>query len=589
MRSWLLAALLIAGCEIASVTLQPVTRLVLQPDPSLGDPSPYPSDGAMGPDGVRRPASALAASLQVPAAFSPASQVWMRFDGPALDTSNLPTDFGAAATAPITVEAGDKPIAYRTTYHESKNLLALHFKQGVGEGVRVTVRLRSTLRNVAGGPVLGPKGAPAAVPGVTYAFGYDTAVVRATYDEVFAVSAAIRELDPAPFGVYSPVALPSGAPVTALAARLPEFGWGIEAGGPDAPLDGLGAVVFGTAVLAAARDGNGTLPLAGPASALRAERVPFMLVLPDSAAIPAEVKAALGSPLQYPVVVFGHGYTACKESLLGVASRFAKEGVALLAIDAVGHGERASGKPQCGLTLTAGFGFDVTTLGGSFFDTIQQTRQLVALLPAIAARVDLSPADGTPDLAAGLAGYIGQSMGAVNGVAIASLTEGIGAAVFNVGMAGIGATIFSRGADAIPGAAFEPAGVQLDIAALDLADMRYEPLNFTAALAEKPVLVQQAEYDELIPALGSEALALALGAVQAAGDPRPVPGLASAAFPLEAPAAKHFRSVLADVDHIFLIRHDGANPAATGVAQRQAAVFLRTALSGGKLRVLAGN
>ena len=535
----LLIAALVTACGTAAPPVLPATHVVWE------YPSPAAKHGG----------------------FSPAADIWLRLEGPALDTANLPLDFAASPTAPISVEAGGKLVPYRVTYEPKRGLLALHLRKGLGEQEAVHVRYHSSLRNVAGGPI-----ERLTQMGQTGEFTYTTSAVQSLYAAADAASKAIRRVDAAPFTVFAPVALPSGKPVTALADRLPSFGWGIEAGGPDAPLTGLAAVVYGRVTLAAFRRADGTLPEDPARWTARGESVPFMLALPAEGALP------------HPVVVFGHGYTACKETLLGVAAQFAREGLALLAIDAVGHGERAGLNAQCGLMLTAGFGFDIVTIAGSFFDTIQQTRQLMALAPEIASRIDVAPADGAPDLAADAVGYLGQSMGAINGVAVASLEPRVKAAVINVGLGGIAASLFSRGDDKVPGAAFEPSGV-LDVASsLDLAAKLYEPLNFIAGLAGKYVLVQQAELDELIPPLGSEYLALALDALQETGKPRAIAGLRSAEFPPKSPGGRHFRSVFADATHIFLIKNQGD---ATAAAQRQAARFLRTALSGGPLDVPA--
>lgn len=82
---------------------------------------------------------------------------------------------------------------------------------------------------------------------------------------------------------------------------------------------------------------NSPFLLTGPSDTLnpaeaRASRYPFMLFLPATAA-PAS---------GYPVLVFGHGLTSNRTSVLGVANKLTAAGYAVVAMDAVYHGERTS-------------------------------------------------------------------------------------------------------------------------------------------------------------------------------------------------------------------------------------------------------
>ncbi|RKH09783.1 hypothetical protein D7V97_15555 [Corallococcus sp. CA053C] len=82
---------------------------------------------------------------------------------------------------------------------------------------------------------------------------------------------------------------------------------------------------------------NSPFLLTGPGDTLnpaepRASRYPFMLFLPATAA------PAAG----YPVLVFGHGLTSNRTSVLGVANKLTAAGYAVVAMDAVYHGERTS-------------------------------------------------------------------------------------------------------------------------------------------------------------------------------------------------------------------------------------------------------
>lgn len=612
MRFGLLMFFGMTACISAAPGPAELSVLVYQPKLTYGAPSPFPCDAAAGDDGGIAPHDDIVSrSARAPQGFAPWSPIWLRFRGPAVDVSHLPRGFRNDVTAPIVVHVAPAGAAapdaaaladgaalapYRVVYDDATNTLVLLLRSGVAERSRVTVVVRDTLKNVRGGAIaldtgfdkyLADRPALAALPGALVAFTYTTAPVQSVYEAMAAASQPLRSVAAGAFEIYQPVSLPTGAPVTALAARLPDFGWNIEIGSPETPLDGVGAVIFGVLKLGALRGDDGALALTSPLAAqARAEQVPFILAVPDPGAVRPELRARLGAAPRYPVVIFGHGYTACKESLLGIASTFAKHGLALLAIDAVGHGERNGGGGQCGLRLPAEFGTDPGAIEAGYADTIQQTRQLVALLPDIAARVDVSPADGTADLATAAAGYIGQSMGAVNGPAVVSQEPALKAAVFNVGLAGLAVSLFSRGsaAEKTPGAAFFPFDSLDIVASFTLADQLYEPMHFMPGLAGKAVLVQQAEYDELVPALGTEWMALALATLQEQGGPRRVAELPAGVFPPQS-GGPGYRSVFAEADHIFLIKPAGAAAAATRTAQEQAAGFLATALAGPALTV----
>ncbi|HZI11506.1 MAG TPA: hypothetical protein VE153_14080, partial [Myxococcus sp.] len=75
-------------------------------------------------------------------------------------------------------------------------------------------------------------------------------------------------------------------------------------------------------------DEQGVLGRAMP----RIDRVPFTLFVPNGT-------APTGG---FPVVVFGHGLTGTRNDVLGVVNRFNEAGYAVVAIDAVFHGERNS-------------------------------------------------------------------------------------------------------------------------------------------------------------------------------------------------------------------------------------------------------
>ncbi len=171
-----------------------------------------------------------------------------------------------------------------------------------------------------------------------------------------------------------------------------------------------------------------------------------------NALLPAMSKPAAG----YPVIIFGHGLG---DSRFGgptaVAPAMARNGFAVIAIDAVGHGFG----PLSSVTFTDTAG-NVTTLaaGGRGVDlngdgTIESdegcsivapiaygTRDclrqtvvdLLQLVRAIRQGIDLD-GDGKPDLDASRIYYGGQSLGAMYGTILTALEPSIRAAALNVG------------------------------------------------------------------------------------------------------------------------------------------------------------
>lgn len=610
MRFWLLLLIGLTACTAAPPGPAEPSVLVYQPRLAHGAPSPFPCDAAMTAEGIAPHDDLVSRGARRPGGFAPWSPIWLRFRGPAIDVAGLPHAFRADAAAPILVHVAPAGAtaptaasladagalaAYRVVYDEATNTLVLLLRSGVGERSRVTVVVRNTLKNVLGGDVALDTGFDAyfaARPGLPRpadalaVFTYDTAPVQTLYAAMATATEPLRRVHAGEFEVFAPATLPTGAPVTALAERLPPFGWDIEPGSLETPLTGVGAVVFGRLELGAVRGDDGALALTPDlVAAATPERVPFMLVLPDPAAVRPAARARLEAKPRYPVVVFGHGYTACKETMLGFAAVFAQHGLALLAIDAVGHGERGErgdDAGQCGLRLPSDLGTDPGSVENGMAETVQQNRQLVRLIPELAERIDVSPADGVPDLLTESAGYVGQSMGSVFGPAVVSQEPALKAAVFNVGISGLAVSLLSRGstAEKSPGAAFFAFDSLGLVSSLTLAGQLYEPMHFISGLAGKAVLMQQAEYDELLPALGTEWMALALDATQEQGAPRPVAALPARAFPAAGTAAYH--SVFAEADHIFFIKASGASAAATRASQEQAAGFLATALAGGE-------
>lgn len=162
------------------------------------------------------------------------------------------------------------------------------------------------------------------------------------------------------------------------------------------------------------------------------------------------------------VVIAAHGATSSRRGpyLTGAARSWARDGLAVVAADAPGHGERATGG---GLTRAAAHG------PGMAEQMIADTHLLV---DEVAARFPGLPI-----------GYLGFSMGALYGVSFAAAEARVGAVVLVVAGAIDGLETFRE-----PGAA------------------GFDPLRQAAGISPRPVLMVNADGDEIF---GREA-ALAL-------------------------------------------------------------------------------
>ncbi len=171
-----------------------------------------------------------------------------------------------------------------------------------------------------------------------------------------------------------------------------------------------------------------------------------------NALLPATPKPAAG----YPVVIFGHGFG---DSRFGgptaVAPTLARNGFAVVAINAVGHGfgplSTVSFTDTSGNTTTlpaGGRGEDLngdgqidategcvvlTPVAYGTRDCLRQTVvDLLQLVHAIQQGIDLD-GDGKADLDASHIYYAGQSLGAMYGTMLTALTPAVRAAALNVG------------------------------------------------------------------------------------------------------------------------------------------------------------
>jgi hypothetical protein len=185
----------------------------------------------------------------------------------------------------------------------------------------------------------------------------------------------------------------------------------------------------------------------GTPTVRRMDEVYFNLVLPSG----------LEPSAGWPVAIFGHGSTSNKESVIVVAAKLAEQGIATIAINAVGHG----GGPLSMLTFDLASGEQVTfPAGGRGIDQngdsvigvdegftpapgtgravllsrdgISQTVvDLMQLVRVIRGGMD-ADGDGAPDLDSNRISYLGLSLGGIYGTDFVALEPGVRAAVETV-------------------------------------------------------------------------------------------------------------------------------------------------------------
>lgn len=199
----------------------------------------------------------------------------------------------------------------------------------------------------------------------------------------------------------------------------------------DPPLlvDHASAIVSGEVQLSDFRDADG---VARAANGAHPTWVRFLLVLPEHAAGPAGA----------PVVIYGHGITASKETLLITATSNAKLGLATIGIDVPNHGDRQVG--QGGYVLDIASSQEFGRLASMPLEGIvDQVSLLLAVqqhmgdLRVMAPPSLTRPARPAVQLDTDTILYEGTSMGGVLGAAFVALAPELDGAFLQVAGAGI--------------------------------------------------------------------------------------------------------------------------------------------------------
>lgn len=158
-------------------------------------------------------------------------------------------------------------------------------------------------------------------------------------------------------------------------------------------------------------------------------------VQPDEADIPVTIwlPAAEGP---WPIVFFGHGLGSSRGECAKLAREASELGFAVVALDAVEHGDHPAANDNdgddalrfLGLDLSA-FSLNPRLLRGNFDQTILDRRRLLTLLQA---EPDFDE-DGLPELDADRLGYVGISLGAILAPELLAVSPEVESAALSVG------------------------------------------------------------------------------------------------------------------------------------------------------------
>lgn len=192
-------------------------------------------------------------------------------------------------------------------------------------------------------------------------------------------------------------------------------------------------------------------------------RIPFAMMLP-----------AAPSAQPFKLVVMGHGHSGHKERIAFLAHRFGEQGLALAAVDALGHGELFG----LGLFITPNF----AETHGSFLQSQINLMRFLAVLQQLKDLDVFPPAapDGIPDLDLTSIGYVGESLGSLLGAVACSLDPTVSSLVLNVGGGGLA----NCGHQFQPGPETTATGlglIELKILLQNYVDP-FDPINYAAWL-----------------------------------------------------------------------------------------------------------
>jgi len=307
--------------------------------------------------------------------------------------------------------------------------------------------------------------------------------------------------------------------------------------------------------------------LAGTPQPVENLRIGFVLMLPA------------GFEPPFRVVVLAHGHSGCKEQVAYLADQFGRHGLALAAIDAIGHGDLA-GK---GKFMTA----DIAEVRGSFVQTQADMLRFFQALEELDG-LDIYPPgapDGKPDLdfSSGI-GFVGESLGGLTGTPACAAESGVTAAVLNVSGGGMSAFAMGQITSMLP------PGNELTLWGLKaLAQtllQHVDPMSFADLLGgdapARGLLMQAVVGDKLLDGPPTYDLARALDLTYVCPCPKDVPDLPTAQATFSGNGLFYFGPPA--VHGCLLAARQ--EPQVSDGMRRQAAWFLRNALATGTGKII---
>lgn len=269
---------------------------------------------------------------------------------------------------------------------------------------------------------------------------------------------------------------------------------------------GVGYAAVGTADLPTWQTSTGPFEIAEDGSPVPqgTEAVHFWLMTP---AVPS-----------HGLIVFQHGLGSRKEDLRGLARHFVEQGYSAIAIDAVKHGER----PHKGDVTTLFFGIELDRwyVEGARDNVRQTASDHLALVQVLQ---DYAPDGHFPegfDLNLEDVSYVGQSLGGIIGSNSCALNPEIDRCVLNVPGGRLVEIIRANGAySALLGIYFDLTAQYRDLelftalaqSVVDDGDPALVGARILANSPARPLLVQEATYDDTVPNQTTEAMARSIG------------------------------------------------------------------------------
>jgi cephalosporin-C deacetylase-like acetyl esterase len=300
--------------------------------------------------------------------------------------------------------------------------------------------------------------------------------------------------------------------------------------------DGVAFAALGTAVLPSWQGADGAFVVDGDGvpAPQGTEPVAFWLLVPEA-----------GRTTPAPLVVLQHGLGGDKESLLGIGQALAGGGRAVVAIDAVAHGDR----PHDGDVTMAFFGIDFTVWAiGRGRDNIRQTAAdhlALRTLLADAGGADhhFASADGASFYVdADDAAYLGQSLGGIIGANTCALDTGLDRCVLNVPGGRLVEVVRANPAySALMNLYFDKYQQQQDVelfsalaqTLVDTGDPAVVAPRILAAAPARSVLVQEATDDGTVANQTTEVMARSMGIPLLEPAIEAITGMEQAAMPVD--------------------------------------------------------